>query len=287
MRFAYLYATFGLLIAGCSSTPPRVVIADGSIGSPADDGGVTPPTDGAPVDVPPHNPGDPGAGAHAAADWGIGGDMGKSSPLVTPAVTTQPSGSVIVVGIGRGNKNNFSLGAPTDSKGNTPYSPIGDMHQYGDFDTSGTAAYSFVNARGGAGFQLSAKNGNATNSNIDEITMFAVEVVSASKIQDAQWSEVAHSQTAPSQVKSASVTTTGPATLVSFWWGELATSTESPSIGPVSPDSSFTLIDSQYLAANNVQGAVAVRNVSQAGTYSVTWTATPAQDAQIWLIAVQ
>jgi hypothetical protein len=288
MRLAYLCATVWLLIAaGCSSTPPRVVLPDGQIVSPGDDGGITP-TDGAPVDVPPHNPGDPGAGAHAAADWGIGGDMGKTSPLVTPAITTQPSGSVIVVGIGRGNKNNFSLGAPTDNKGNTPYQQLDIMHPYRDFDVSGTAVYAFAGAKCGSGFQLTAKNGPGNDaSNVDEMTLFAVEILDASKIQAVQWAENPADNNPPSQVTSPSVTTTGPATLIAFWWGEYATPSDAPLIGPVTPDSTFSLIDSQLYAANNVQGAMAVRNVAQAGTFSVTWTAKPAQDAQMWLIAVQ
>jgi hypothetical protein len=36
-----------------------------------------------------------------------------------------------------------------------------------------------------------------------------------------------------------------------------------------------------------VQCAVAVENVTAAGTYDVTWKATPAQGAQLYLIAVQ
>ena len=36
-----------------------------------------------------------------------------------------------------------------------------------------------------------------------------------------------------------------------------------------------------------VQGAVATRDVSAAGSYNVTWIATPLQGAQLWLIAVQ
>jgi hypothetical protein len=36
-----------------------------------------------------------------------------------------------------------------------------------------------------------------------------------------------------------------------------------------------------------VQCAVAAKNVTAAGTYNVTWTSTPVQGAQLWLIAVQ
>jgi len=36
-----------------------------------------------------------------------------------------------------------------------------------------------------------------------------------------------------------------------------------------------------------VQCAVAVKEVSAAGEYEVTWTATPRQAAQLWLMALQ
>ena len=40
-------------------------------------------------------------------------------------------------------------------------------------------------------------------------------------------------------------------------------------------------------AGELVQCAVAVKNVSTAGTYDVTWRATPKQGAQLWLVAVE
>jgi hypothetical protein len=50
----------------------------------------------------------------------------------------------------------------------------------------------------------------------------------------------------------------GPATLVAFWW----------------------------VTASPVPRR-AVKNVSAAGTYSVTWTSTPIQGAQLWQVAAQ
>jgi hypothetical protein len=69
--------------------------------------------------------------------------------------------------------------------------------------------------------------------------------------------------------------------LISFWWGE------SDALQSIVADSGFVVVDSQLLASNNIQGAVGVKSVTAAGTYAVTWTATPAQGAQVWLIAVQ
>jgi hypothetical protein len=88
----------------------------------------------------------------------------------------------------------------------------------------------------------------------------------------------------PVLVTSASVTTTGPATLVAFWWGD-APAQDDPQTAV--PDNGFTPVDAVLEPHNLVQCVVAVKNVTAAGTYNVTWTSTPVQGAQLWLIAVQ
>jgi hypothetical protein len=117
----------------------------------------------------------------------------------------------------------------------------------------------------------------STGGNIDEITMFTVEVVASVGVTDVEW--LATSSAA--QATTRSVTTTGPATLISFWWGD------STAVNNVTTDNGFTVIDQQLLALDDVQGAVAVKSVAAAGTYDVTWTVDPAQPAQLWLVAVQ
>jgi hypothetical protein len=47
------------------------------------------------------------------------------------------------------------------------------------------------------------------------------------------------------------------------------------------------LLDSELQSSDAVQASVATKDVSAAGTYSVTWSATPAQTAYMWLVAVQ
>src|SRR5262249_1063000 len=95
------------------------------------------------------------------------------------------------------------------------------------------------------------------------------------KIQAVAWNEV----TAPGTLTSRSVTTTGPATLIAFWWGDGFPDTTSQS---ATPNNGFTPIDTNAEQLHSfVQCAVAVRNVSTAGTYNVTWTATPEQGAQM------
>jgi hypothetical protein len=190
------------------------------------------------------------------------------------AMTTQPSGSVIIASIGRGDKSLFVI--PTDNKGNSPYHQEGIIHPYDpNYPNSGTAMYSFVGARGGAGYQLTT----STSAN-DEITVAAVEVVEASAVRAAAWVELPDADL----LTSATVTTTKAATLIAFWWGDGFPHTPQTA----TPGDGFFEIDTNaYETDSFVQCAVAVKNVSQAGTYSVSWTSTPKQGAQLWLVAVE
>jgi hypothetical protein len=271
MRLAYLMCSVCVLGCGGAPTSP-----DGPGNKPADGG----------IDVPGHAPGTPGVGAHGLSFYHLAdpnqSDTTKS--ISTPRLVTQASGSAIIVSIGRGDNTRFGSAAapvlPTDSRGNAPYQQLDTMHPYEPlYPESGTAAYAFIGARGGTDFQVTAATGQNAKGQLDEITIAAVEVVDANRIVPARWREV----TSP-PLTSASVTTGGPATLVAFWWGDGFPGTPQSA----TPDSGFTLIDSNTSATNSfVQCAVAVRNVTDAGTYSLTWTATPEQGAQMWLIAVE
>ena len=94
------------------------------------------------------------------------------------------------------------------------------------------------------------------------------------------WNEVV---TGP--LTSRTVRTTGPATLIAFWWGD-GFERDGPGYTAV-PNNGFTVTDSVLMSGSLIQCAVAVRTVSAAGTYDVTWTATPVQGAQLWLVAVE
>jgi hypothetical protein len=222
----------------------------------------------------PGNPGDPGLGGHGLHYYRLNATQAAS--IATPPVTTQPRGSTIIVSVGRGNNTLFAL--PTDSNGNAPYQQLGTMHAYTKWQTSGTALYGFPAATGGPGFQVST-----TTRDGDEVTVAAVEVVDATRIQDFQWNEVVQ-PAVPIAVTSRSVTTTGPATLVAFWWGDGFPRTPQSA----SASNGFVVIDTNAQETDSfVQCAVAVKNVAQAGTYDVTWTSDPVQGAQLWLVAVQ
>jgi hypothetical protein len=80
------------------------------------------------------------------------------------------------------------------------------------------------------------------------------------------------------------VTTTGPALLIAVWGGDAWELRHT-----ATPGDGFQLIES-YLAlgpTSGVQIAIAAKQVTAPGTYSMTWTATPDQGAACYLIAVQ
>jgi len=189
-----------------------------------------------------------------------------------PPMATQVSGSTILACVGRGEITQHAL--PADNMGNTPVQQD-TAHTYTEWPTSGTALYAIPSAAGGGGHVITAANPNPD----DEVTLAVVEVMNGGLIQDVKWNEVL----APAPLTSQSVTTTGPATLVAFWWGDAG----EPDNKTATPSDGFVICDAILLEGALVQCAVATKDVSTAGTYSVTWDATPQQGAQLWLIAVQ
>ncbi|MDD5674126.1 MAG: hypothetical protein PHC61_08190 [Chitinivibrionales bacterium] len=216
---------------------------------------------------------DPSLGAHNLAYYGMSAN--NNAAISTQAMTTQGSGSTILACIGRGIFSDFAArGAPGDNKGNVPYIQLGTAHIYTLWPYSGTALYAYQSAAGGGNHIVTADVSPA-----DEITLAVVEVKNGGLIADYKWNEVLSGN----PITSLSVTTTGPATLVAFWWGDGYASVKQTAV----PNNGFTVIDTILLPGNLVQAAVAVKSVSAAGSYNVTWTSTPVQGAQLWLAAVQ
>jgi len=275
MRRSLGHTVAGLfvVVVGCAgpskhpdSTPP-----DASLGASIDGGAV----DGS-IDLPGHTAGMPGLGAHSLQFQRYHEMNQPVTVLDSAAMTTQPAGSLIVVGIGRGQLALFDQPSsiPTDNKGNSPYLQIGKTRKYTDWN-SGTALYAFAAARGGSDHLIAAQTPID-----DEITLAAVEVIEGTHVQDYQWN-----QDAADPIASLQVTTTAPATLISFWWGGGFPDTTTQT---AEPDSGFARIDSNADTLGGfVQCAVAVKNVTKPGSYGVNWTSTPQQSAQVWLIAVQ
>jgi hypothetical protein len=209
----------------------------------------------------------PTVGAHAL---GVHRLWANQSPVNTPPVTTE-DGSLIVVSVGRGELQAFV--APADNQGND-YELVDGPHAYTNWSSSGTALYAAEDIAGGPGHVVS----NATPPD-DEITIGFVEVRGATRIQDARWHEILE----PNTLTSPGVTTTGPAVLVAFWWGDEGADMDKTAV----PGDGFEVVEAILEEGALVQSAVAVREVDAAGTYSVTWTATPPQGAQLYLVAVQ
>lgn len=221
-----------------------------------------------------------------------------SSPAVSAPITTQTSGSSLLVLVSSYASN---PDAPTDTYANA-WKQIGGRVVYrgyeGRFDVR---AYVALSAKGGPGHTLSVvKPGRPEG----EISVPFIEIKHAGTLQ-----AVAQTYPAPGLVEKAgnrlarawqtiaggadetsaalvsgTVTTTGPATLVAVWWGDGRARTMT-----AVPHDGFRLID-QFLdlpPKGGVQCAVATRQVAAAGSYHVTWTGTPAQGAILWLFAFQ
>ena len=207
-------------------------------------------------------------GAHALVFQRLDG---ASTALSTPPLPSRASGSVIIVGVGRGDVTAFA--PPSDNRGTVNYQQLGETHTYTNWPKSGTALYALAPAPAGPGRVITTSTPPR-----DEVTLAAIEVV-GTRIQDVAWNEVL----AGSPVTSRKVTTTGPATLVAFWWGDGTVKYDKTAV----PDGGFQVIDSVLESGALVQCAVAVRYVPDAGSYDVTWKATPSQGAQMWLVAIQ
>jgi hypothetical protein len=221
-----------------------------------------------------------------------------SSPAVTSAMHTQADGSSLLVLVAGHADNNAE---PTDSYANT-WKRIGEPVTYEGYDGRFNArAYIAIGAHGGRGHTVQVvKNGSPNG----EITVPFLEIVHAGKLQDVAqnypapgvaaraankltraWQGiVGNPDTTSTVLTSGTVTTTGPATLVAVWLGDAYIYSMS-----AKPGDGFKVIDSYlHLPPNSgVQCAVAIKQVDAAGTYSVSWSGTPAQGAILWLFAFQ
>ena len=215
---------------------------------------------------------DPTVGAHTFTNYNLGENSRLT--LSTSALSTQPTGSTMLVCIGRGDISAFTQ-VPTDNKGNTPYVQLGSTHAYDPlYPDSGTALFAFPLAAGGTGHVVTASTVAR-----DEVTLDAVEVRNGGVIQDYKWNEVLRGH----PLTTLDVTTTGPATLVAFWWGD----GNQYFVHTAVPDNGFTLLELLGPLGSYVQTAVATRDVGAAGTYHVTWDSGGNEGAQLWLVALQ
>ena len=248
------FAAALILFAGCSDSSNTTDNTGDNTNPPGNGGGGTPGNDQT-------------IGAHGLVFTRL---ADGPTTLETPALSTFAAGSTIVVGVGRGDNRFFA--APTDNMGNGDYPQLGIDRPYTLWPGSGTALYALQDAAGGDGHVIST-----TKPIDDEVTMAVVEVY-GNQVEDFVWNEVLSGQ----PLTSGSVTTSGPATLVAYWWGDADMAGEKTAV----PDGGFTVIESILESGALVQCALAVAHVDAAGTYNVTWTATPQQGAQMWLVAI-
>ncbi|GAB2555233.1 hypothetical protein [Rhodanobacter koreensis] len=237
----------------------------------------------------------PALGAHALL---VQTEGKGSSPAVSKPIETAASGSSLLVLVSSYASNSDD---PTDSYSNT-WKQLGPSVTYNGYDGKFNArAYVALSARGGANHTVSVtKSGDAAG----EISVPIIEIRHAGVLKDVAqnypvpgtvgraanklarvWHDVAGDPSVSSTaLTSGSVTTTGPATLIAVWWGD-ATVYSMTAV----PDNGFKVIDSflELPPNSGTQCAVAFRQVKAAGTYSVTWTGSPAQGAILWLFAFQ
>jgi hypothetical protein len=193
-----------------------------------------------------------------------------TTQISTVPLTTQTTGSVIVTSVANGTFT--ALRAPIDNKGNS-YAQVGTAHTYGVlYPDSGTALYADTTATGGANHIITAPQPDTGQ----EITFAAVEVRNASTV-NAVWN---YPTSAP--VTSLSITTTGPAVLIAFWWGDGGADVDHTAAA----NNGFNVIGSVFGLGSLIQCAVATKTVAAAGTYNVTWTSLD-PGAQLYLVAVQ
>ncbi|HEY1550188.1 MAG TPA: hypothetical protein VGG28_20310 [Kofleriaceae bacterium] len=249
-----------IIACACNHAP------SGGPGSGSDAG-----SGGKPIDAMPIMPGQLAIGGHAITYEPFNSSHGTT--ISTPAFDTQATGSTMIVGIGRGVGSAFTAQqrTPTDNKGNSPYVIEGSEEHWSLYPQSSAATYAFSNMVGGAG-QVISTMAPAT----DEITVMAVEVANATKVSAVFVEE----REAP--LTSMSITTSGPAALIAYWWGD-----NDADMRTATPNNDFQVLDSILTQGELVEGAVAAKIVNAAGTYDVTWSATPPQGALLWLVAVE
>lgn len=206
---------------------------------------------------------------------------GVDTPFVAPPISTQTQGSTLVV---VGLRQRSALPTPWDTFHNQWWL----AHQPARYSSDDlyTAAWIAPDAVGGAGQLLTF-----------DTPEFSAAPASVTVVEVANAGPVRHVfRAAPATDESpGSLYVDGPATLIAVWgggsprFGEQAKVARSPSAGAL-PDSGFRVIASAVpdrFDAPSIPMVVAVKEVEEAGTYSVRWTSSPAQGCACYLIAVR
>lgn len=201
-------------------------------------------------------------------------DGAGTSPVLTPAVNTQASGSTFIAFSAGWGRNYL---APTDSYGNS-WAPVSGKNAYVRWPDFYTAIWAAPQGVGGPGHTLTFNK--SAYRPADEISAAFIEVTGGGRI-DYVFRNAPASDQSPG-----SITVDGPATLIAIWSGD-AYSFKNTAV----PDNGFSVIDSylNFVPDNEtaVQVAIATKEVTAAGTYTVRWSSSPSQGCNCYLIAVR
>lgn len=193
----------------------------------------------------------------------------QSSATTAPPVNSQASGSAFMIASAVGIDNIFDGATPagvlSDNKSNA-YSWLAAKIDYPNFANSGTRSGIVFNGTGGTGHTATTTFG--TN---DECTMFLVELLNVTRVQDHQQNQPAASST---------TFTTAPATstqayvaVAVLWYEDFYTSI---ALDSASTAAGWHLLQQYEGTTNSIQGAIAARQGSTAETTSCTFVMTGA-----------
>ena len=204
-------------------------------------------------------------------------NVAGSTPATTNIGTSVTGSTILQLSAGELSK----MAVPTDNKSNTYTQLQSSGYAGGLYPGFGFEVHGKANIAGGANHTVSFVKSAPTD---QESTIIAVEVRGGATIQSS--SIVARAGAgAGVPLTSSSVTTTGPAFLVSFWGGD-SDVFENPK--DAAPPTGWTLHDQLFLDNTAyVQAAAASKYIGAAGTYTIDWTPTRNQGCIIFLAAVQ
>lgn len=195
-----------------------------------------------------------------------------TSPAITPAVTTQATGSTFIA-VSMGWLRNYAN--PTDTYNNT-WAHVSGPNEYYSPEFY-TAVWATAAGQGGPNHRLSF---NKQAYPTGESSTALIEVTNGGTI------DTIYRLGPVADQSPGSITVDGPATLIAIWSGDGNGSQHS-----AVPDNGFTVIDSylNFIPSSDtaVQVAIASKQVTAAGTYTVRWTTSPAQKCACYLIAVR
>lgn len=203
---------------------------------------------------------------YGAAGTGGTGFGTVANIVTTPGATTAASGSAYFaicsqyyLASGYGASSVIS-----DNKGNA-YSWLSPQYQYVDYPGAYTRASICWSGTGGSNHIWTAAMDSG-----NEGTLFALEMTGVTRLQDHQTANRASSTTITSPTGTASQA----ALAVAVIWGYNSDTA-------ISVNNGYTIVGHFPADATSIQGAVAVLPLPAGGTTSVTWTITPAQEAEV------